>query len=130
MPAGGATARYFFGDDTLLLGEFAWYRGIFDDTIHGVAEKKPNRLGPYDLYGSMLEMTEDRYDSAYYENSPLFDPAGPRTYPANELSHDPFRAVRDGFFHSPAKDVTSSRLPNFSSARHPQAFRCVRKAME
>jgi formylglycine-generating enzyme required for sulfatase activity len=127
----GTMTRYFFGSDSSLLGEFAWYRGTFDDTIHGVTEKKTNRFGLYDLYGSMLEITQDWYDSSYYENAPLFDPTGPSTYPLNELSHDPFRVQRGGFFRSPVKDVTSSRrLPNFSSARHPQAFRCVRTIIE
>lgn len=127
----GSMARYFFGNDSSRLREFAWYRGTMDDTIHGVAEKKPNRFGLYDLYGSMLEITQDWYDSNYYEDAPVFDPAGPHTYPSIELSDDPFRVQRGGFFRSTAKDISSSRrLPNFSSARHPQAFRCVRTILE
>ena len=79
----------------------------------------------------MLEITQDWYDSSYYESAPFFDPAGPLTYPDNEMSHDPYRVQRGGFFRSREKDVTSSRrIPNFSSARHPQAFRCVRTVLK
>lgn len=127
----GSMTRFYFGNDSSLLGDFAWYLTNFDDTIHGVAEKKPNLFGLYDLYGSMLEITQDWYDSNYYEIAPLFDPTGPASYSINELSDDPFRTQRGGFFRSRAKDISSSRrMPNFSSARHPQAFRCVRTITE
>lgn len=38
-----------------------------DNKYHKVAEKKPNKMGFYDLLGNVSEWTMDEYESNYYE---------------------------------------------------------------
>jgi len=123
----GSMSRYYWGDRTSNLGDFSWYKGNFKDTIKSVARKKPNRYGLYDMLGGMLEWIGDRYDADYYARSPIRDPAGPGTYPIEHDLKDPFRTARGGFFLSASTDLAVAvRIKNFTSARHPHAFRCVR----
>jgi formylglycine-generating enzyme required for sulfatase activity len=42
-----------------------------------VAQKTPNAWGLYDMHGNVWEWCSDRYDRAYYADSPLDDPQGP-----------------------------------------------------
>jgi formylglycine-generating enzyme required for sulfatase activity len=121
----GVASRFPWGDDSAHASEYCWYRGNFHDTIHAPAQRLPNRFGLYDMNGCMLELCNDWYDSAYYARSPEIDPAGPSAPAAGDV--DPFRVTRGGYFLSSINDVSNSaRLGNFSSARHPQSFRCVR----
>jgi formylglycine-generating enzyme required for sulfatase activity len=128
----GSAARYPWGEDSAVatVGQYCWYWNNFADTIHAPAKRSPNRFGLYDMLGQMLELCNDWYDSTYYAHSPLVDPPGPPAYVVGS-SADPFRVTRGGHFLSSPYDMTcSARLGNFSSARHPQTFRCVRTALE
>ncbi|MFN0058730.1 MAG: formylglycine-generating enzyme family protein [Planctomycetota bacterium] len=51
----GISTRYFFGDDPAQLGDYAWYWDNSDDQTHAVAQKKPNKLGLYDMHGNAAE---------------------------------------------------------------------------
>jgi hypothetical protein len=89
----GSKTKYYFGDDELQLGEYAWYEANSDRTTHPVGEKKPNAWGLYDMYGNVFEWCQDWWRRDYKE-SPVDDPTGP--------TGGSLRVDRGGAWHSPA----------------------------
>ena len=73
----GSTAKFSFGDDESMFGEYAWYEKNADGQTHPVGGKKPNAWGLYDMHGNVCEWCQDWYDSGYYAKSPVDDPRGP-----------------------------------------------------
>jgi formylglycine-generating enzyme required for sulfatase activity len=61
------------------LNEIAWYEKNSGNTIHRVAQKRPNQFGLFDMLGNAWEWVNDWYDGSYYARSPELDPAGPET---------------------------------------------------
>jgi len=61
----GSSTVYFFGNDDAHLGEYAWYSENSGDTLHPVAQKKPNPLGLYDMYGNVYQWVNDCWHSSY-----------------------------------------------------------------
>lgn len=51
----GSSTKFFFGEDTADLDDYAWYKNNSDDSYHHVGMKKPNLLGLYDVYGNVAE---------------------------------------------------------------------------
>ncbi len=100
----GTTTRYYFGDDSADLGDYAWYRGntegMGEGRTHRVGEKRPNAWGLYDMHGNVLEWCSDWYGSDYYANSPLEDPTGPESGSQ--------RVARGGRWRSTAKFCRSA----------------------
>jgi formylglycine-generating enzyme required for sulfatase activity len=81
----GSTTMYPFGDDPVLLPQYAWYSVNSNNKYQKVGQKKPNGWGLYDMLGNVAEWTLDQYDAGYFnkikdgDGNPLVDP-GPR-YP-------------------------------------------------
>jgi len=75
------TTEYSFGDDSSLLGDYAWYdKNAYDveeKYAHIVGQKKPNPWGLYDMHGNVYEWVQDIYSS--YSSSLSSDPTGPST---------------------------------------------------
>jgi formylglycine-generating enzyme required for sulfatase activity len=75
----GTTTKYSFGDDSSLLGDYAWYNdNKKGDYAHIVGQKKPNPYGLYDMHGNVYEWVQDIYSDNYY-SSLYSDPTGPPT---------------------------------------------------
>ena len=62
----GTTGKYFFGNDSSSLREYAWYGSNSSNKYQKVGQKKPNAWGLYDMLGNLTEWTIDHYSSDYY----------------------------------------------------------------
>lgn len=77
----GTSESYFFGNDSSLLGNFAWsYPNAADEynplgRSHAVAQKGSNPHGIYDIYGNVDEWVSDWYGP--YSTFAQIDPMGP-----------------------------------------------------
>ncbi|MFD2036256.1 formylglycine-generating enzyme family protein [Belliella marina] len=58
----GSSERYFFGEDSSRLEDYAWFGENSGGTTHEVGKKKPNPWGLYDILGNAMEWTYDQYE--------------------------------------------------------------------
>ena len=65
-----------------------------------MGEKQPNAWGLFDMDGNVAEWVEDWYGHEYYDESPLNDPAGPRT--------GSYRVFRGGSWLDPERNCRAS----------------------
>ena len=114
----GSEAQYYWGEEAD--DSYAWHWGNSDRKTHPVGEKKPNKLGLYDIAGNVWEWTVDWYDQNYYQTRSSSNPKSP--------FNGKHRVLRGGSFMDKAGglrvtrrnwDLPSSRFKNFG-------FRCAR----
>ena len=57
----GTSTRYFFGNTSENLHEYAWFKENSENKIHCIGLKKPNPFGLYDIIGNVWEWCFDYY---------------------------------------------------------------------
>ena len=70
-----ATTSRHYGERDGLLAEYAWFQGNSGDLLHPVGSRKPNALGLFDVYGSMVEWCQE--SMAFYRKSMTRDVEDP-----------------------------------------------------
>lgn len=110
----GASSHYNFGDNTQNLAEYAWFGG---DSLHRVAQKRPNDWGLFDLHGNVWEWCQDRWGE--YPPTAQVDPPG--------IDWGDRRVLRGGGFRSREEECRChhrhSDLPKHG--RHDYGFRVL-----
>lgn len=95
----GSTTAYHFGDNSSLLGEYAWFYDNSNEKYQKVGKKKPNAWGLYDMHGNVSEWTADQYKEDYFQllgeqnHNPFLSPQTlyPRTVRGGNWDDDPDR---------------------------------------
>lgn len=101
----GSFTDYCYGDDEVLLSEYAWYKSNYDATTstQPVGLKLPNHWGLYDMHGNVREWCLDVYDR-YPGNNLRWD-LGDRYYSTSGI---PYHVLRGGHFGSTNAFLRSS----------------------
>lgn len=108
----GSTGDYCFGNDTNLLGEYAWHNENSDGMTHPVGQKKPNAWGLYDMHGNVSEWCEDFYHENY-EGAPIDGSAWVTSQDGK------YRLIRGGSWYvNPGDARASYRNSNYPNVRH------------
>jgi formylglycine-generating enzyme required for sulfatase activity len=96
----GTTSIYAFGDDTDILGQYAWFDDNSGGKTHPVGQKRSNGWGLYDMHGNVWEWVHDWYSDEYSSGRPSSDPRGPTSGTR--------RVVRGGSWNSWARSCRSA----------------------
>ena len=89
---------YGFGNDRVLLGDYAWFRENSTAMQRVVGDRRPTSLGIYDLHGNVWEWVYDRFGP--YPEESVSDPIGPMD--------GEYRILRGGSRLSPAEYLRSA----------------------
>jgi eukaryotic-like serine/threonine-protein kinase len=85
------TSRHY-GERDGLLGDYAWFQGNSGDFLHPVGSLKPNALGLFDVYGSMVEWCQE--SMAFYRKELTRDVEDP-----SPATGDNERIIRSGAYN-------------------------------
>jgi len=94
----GSASNYFFGDDDLPLGDFAWFSVNSSKSTHPVGEKQANPFGIYDILGNVWEWCEDWYG--------IYDMAPADGRPQKIKQRHNSRVLRGGAWRSEAAECS------------------------
>jgi len=119
----GSTGMWCFGDNELLLDDYAWYSKNSGSATQPVGQKKPNAWGLYDMHGNAAEQCKDWCD--FYSNESAANPVGHRS----RIEHS--EAKRGGSCGSSAKGCRAfiRNIPEDLFSRSTTGFRCVAPSM-
>ena len=117
----GTETRYFFGDDSGKLDEYAWFDGNSGYRLQEVAQKAPNPWGLYDMHGNVWEWCWDYYKVYSLMRVRNFDDF-------RQFVKPEYRVLRGGsFFYSPEFLRSAARDWCEPEGRSRNVgFRCVR----
>jgi formylglycine-generating enzyme required for sulfatase activity len=105
----GSDSRYFFGDKSTELGDYAWTADNSENKPHPIGQKRPNAFGLYDMYGNVSEFCVDAFVEDAY--------AKPRSSGTLVSSLNIDRVNRGGGYASQLRDCRSATRartdPNF-----------------
>src|SRR6185436_9000592 len=74
----GSATKFYWGDDVLVIGQYAWSRMSNVDRPQPVGVLKPNVWGLHDMLGNVREMVQD-FDIMPLPTGHGIDPTGPET---------------------------------------------------
>jgi formylglycine-generating enzyme required for sulfatase activity len=94
----GTTTWFSFGNDSSLLGSYAWYNGNSGATTHPIGERMPNPWGLNDIHGNVFEWCWDWIVTAPSEPTPDFVGS----------TNGAYHAIRGGAWSFPAAYCRSS----------------------
>ena len=100
----GTNTKYFFGDDTSKLGEYAWFSENSENKTHQVGKKSSNPWGLFDIYGNVSEWTYDQYVPDFYQNGKGKISENPVAIPEKLYPN----SVRGGSYDEISKRISSS----------------------
>ena len=116
----GTKTAYYFGGESAKLRDYSWFLDNSGNISRAVANKQPNSLGLYDMYGNVAEWVQDWYGP--YSAADAVNPAGPG------FNVSKIRLVRGGGSQSVAqyqRSATRIFLP-FDKKMDVVGFRLVR----
>ena len=87
----GSHTKFFHGNNSNFLEEYAWNSYNSNRTTQPVGTKKPNAFGIFDTLGNVREWCQDWYGPTFYDKSSLNDPKGP---PKGD-----YKVMRGGSWH-------------------------------
>jgi formylglycine-generating enzyme required for sulfatase activity len=94
----GTTNWFSFGNDSSLLGNYAWFSGNSTSSTHPVGQRQSNPWGLDDMYGNVFEWCWDWIGAA--PTQPVTDFRG--------TTNGPYRAIRGGAWSYPWVNCRSS----------------------
>ncbi|MDR3189205.1 MAG: formylglycine-generating enzyme family protein [Prevotellaceae bacterium] len=116
--SGAATCENLLYSGSNDVNEVGWHIGN-SSTTHPVGQKKPNRLGIYDMSGNVWDWIYDWYDA--YTNAAATNPKGPES--------GTYRVIRGGGWDNPHSEWLRvfARYPSWSASNRNGAigFRVV-----
>jgi formylglycine-generating enzyme required for sulfatase activity len=124
----GTTSKFHYGDvlsgDQANFDSKSPFGGVPASTpknrVVPVGGYKPNAWGVHDMHGNVAEWCSDWYDAAYYGNSPVENPIGPKD--------GKLKVVRGGAWNGAATTLFSGKRFAYNpQIRLPSiGFRCVK----
>ena len=108
--SGGRKEKWAGTNNEAELGNYAWNNDNVKRGEHqAVGQKRPNRLGLYDMTGNVAEWVADYFDKNYYEESPRNNPSGP--------GRGGDRVYRGGSYKDSPKDCRTTKREKKSNSR-------------
>ena len=95
----GTEGMYYFGSNTVQLGDHAWFKSNSSNRTHSVGTKLPNPAGLYDIAGNVLEWCLDTWDNSH---------PGGRVVDYVNLNTSSNRVIRGGGFEDGANGCRSA----------------------